>query len=139
MGWAAAFGSLAWPAVAIYACAIFWTIGYDTIYALQDARDDAIAGVRSTARLFAHNVRSGVSLFYLLAVLAGALAVQWSGGRVLAWLGLCGFSLHLAWQIRSIEPDNAARALLLFRSNRNAGLILFAGLALDGSIAALLR
>ena len=132
MGWAAAFGSLALPAFAIYACAIFWTIGYDTIYALQDARDDAIAGVRSTARLFAANVRSGVSLFYLLAVLAGALAVYAAGGHILAWAGLFGFSLHLSWQIRSIDPEDPARALMLFRSNRNSGLILFAGLALDG-------
>ena len=132
MGWAAAFGSLALPAFAIYACAILWTIGYDTIYALQDARDDAIAGVRSTARLFAANVRSGVSLFYLMAVLAGALAVHAAGGHILAWAGLCGFSLHLSWQIRSIDPEDPARALMLFRSNRNAGLILFAGLALDG-------
>ena len=67
-----------------------------------------------------------------MAVLAGALAVHAAGGHILAWAGLCGFSLHLSWQIRSIDPEDPARALMLFRSNRNAGLILFAGLALDG-------
>jgi 4-hydroxybenzoate polyprenyltransferase len=132
MGWAAAFGSLAWPALAIYASAIFWTIGYDTIYALQDARDDAIAGVRSTARLFADNVTSGVSLFYLLAILSACAAVHLARGGVFAWLGVFGFALHLAWQVRTIVPGDSPRALMLFRSNRNAGLILFAGLTLDG-------
>jgi 4-hydroxybenzoate polyprenyltransferase len=132
MGWAAAYGSLAWPALAIYVSAIFWTIGYDTIYALQDARDDAIAGVRSTARLFAGRVISGVSLFYLLAILAACLGVQLARGGILAWAGVFGFALHLAWQVRSILPGDPARALMLFRSNRNAGLILFAGLTLDG-------
>ncbi len=135
MGWAAALGSLSWSAVAIYASAITWTIGYDTIYALQDARDDAIAGVRSTARLFADNVKRGVGSFYALAVMAGALALAGAGGGKLGWAGLAGFALHLAWQIRTLEPADPARALMLFRANRDAGLIFFAGLAADGWFA----
>ena len=132
MGWASAMGSLSAPAFLIYACAIFWTIGYDTIYALQDARDDAIAGVRSTARLFGDNVRAGVGAFYVAAVLAGALALYAVGAGALSWLGLAGFGAHLAWQVTRISKDDPASALMLFRANRNAGLILFAGLALDG-------
>ncbi len=134
MGWAAAMGSLGAPAFLIYACAIFWTIGYDTIYALQDARDDAIVGVRSTARLFGDDVRFGVGVFYGMAVFAGALAIDAAGGGRLALLGLTGFALHLAWQVWRIQLHEPASALRLFRANRDAGLILFAGLALEGVV-----
>jgi 4-hydroxybenzoate polyprenyltransferase len=122
--------------VMIYACAILWTIGYDTIYALQDARDDAIVGIRSTARLFAQNVRMGVALCYLLAVLCAVVAIAGVNGGPLAWLGLFAFALHLVWQIRRIERADTDRALMLFRSNRDAGLLLFAGLAADGVLLA---
>jgi 4-hydroxybenzoate polyprenyltransferase len=132
MGWAAAFGALAPPAYLIYGCAIFWTMGYDTIYALQDRRDDVFAGVRSTARLFGDHVRTGVGLLYLAALVLGLLAVWAAGGGILARLGLFAFALHLVWQTRRLAAPDPATALMLFRANRNAGLILFAGLALDG-------
>ena len=132
MGWAAAFGSLAAPAYLIYACAIFWTIGYDTIYALQDARDDAIVGVRSTARLFGDDVRLGVGVFYALAALAGFFAILLAGGGVFAFAGLAGFCAHLVWQLTAVRPGDPPLALRLFRANRDAGLIFFAGLAIDG-------
>lgn len=135
MGWAAEFGFLAMPAIYIYLAAIFWTIGYDTIYAVQDARDDAIVGIRSTARLFAGNVRKGVGIFYLLAVIFAMLAVLSVRGTIVAHVGIIAFALHLAWQLRNIVPGDSARALYLFRSNRDAGLILFAGLALAGYLA----
>lgn len=135
MGWASAMGALAAPAFLIYACAIFWTIGYDTIYALQDARDDAIVGVRSTARLFGDDVKMGVGAFYVAAVCAGALALWSVGAGRASWIGLAGFAIHLAWQVASIKRDDVGDALRLFRSNRDAGLILFAGLALDGALA----
>lgn len=134
MGWAAAFGSLAAPAYLIYAGAIFWTIGYDTIYALQDARDDAIVGVRSTARLFGDNVRLGVGLFYALAAIAAAMAIALAGGGVVAYAGLAGFVVHLGWQLAVVRAGDPPLALKLFRANRDAGLILFAGLALDGAL-----
>jgi 4-hydroxybenzoate polyprenyltransferase len=139
MGWACAMGALAPPAFYIYACAIFWTIGYDTIYALQDARDDAIVGVRSTARLFGENVKAGVGAFYAAAVAAGALALWSVDARIASWLGLAGFAAHLAWQVFSIRRDDVGNALRLFRANRDAGIILFAGLALDGALAAYLH
>lgn len=132
MGWAAAFGSLAAPAYLIYAAAIFWTIGYDTIYALQDARDDAIVGVRSTARLFGDNVRAGVGLFYALALVSAGAAIWLAGGGLLAYAGLVGFAAHLVWQLIVVRAGDPPLALRLFRANRDAGLILFAGLALDG-------
>ena len=135
MGWAAAFGSLALPALLIYAAAIFWTIGYDTIYALQDSRDDAIVGVRSTARLFAGRVREGVALFYTLAVLAAAAAVFLAGGGFAGELAVAAFALHLGWQIMRVRPGDPRLALRLFRSNRDAGLIFFASLAVAGYLA----
>jgi len=138
MGWAAVYGALAAPALFLYASAFCWTIGYDTIYALQDARDDAIVGIRSTARLFGAQVRRGVAVFYLGAALLAELAVFSAGGRIIAQLGMCGYCLHLAWQLRRIDGATPATALRLFRSNRDAGLILFAGLALDGLTSRLL-
>jgi 4-hydroxybenzoate polyprenyltransferase len=135
LGWAAVMGSLAWPAILIYAAAILWTMGYDTIYALQDIRDDAIIGVRSTARLFGASVRPAVGLLFAGAVIfvEGALLTAKVG--LLAQLGLLAFAAHLLWQVRSIDPQDQRKALMLFRSNRNAGLLLFAGIALDGIIA----
>ena len=136
MGWAALCGSLSPASVAIYFAAICWTIGYDTVYALQDTRDDAIIGIRSTARLFAGRVKSAVALFYALATgsLAAALWLAGAGGP--GWLGLAAFAAHLAWQVSSIAPGDGPRALMLFRANRDAGLLLFAGLAADAVLRA---
>lgn len=136
MGWAAAFGALAPAAALIYASAIFWTIGYDTIYALQDARDDAVIGVRSTARLFGDDVRAGVGVFYGLSVAAALGAVWLAGGGLPAFLGVAAFAGHLVWQVAVVRPGDARLALRLFRANRDAGLLLFAGLALDGLLKA---
>lgn len=127
MGWAAVFGSLALPALLVYAAAIFWTIGYDTIYALQDIRDDAIAGVRSTARLFGDHVRAAVALMYAVAATLSALAVHLAGVSPLAYAGVAAFAAHCAWQVLRIDPADKDRALRLFRANRDAGLLLFAG------------
>jgi len=132
MGWAAAFGSLGLPALLLYASAFCWTIGYDTIYALQDARDDAIVGIKSTARLFGANVRLGVGLFYLAAALLAQAALWSVGASVIAELGLLLYCLHLAWQLRRLKAPTPAMALRLFRSNWHAGLILFFGIAIEG-------
>jgi 4-hydroxybenzoate polyprenyltransferase len=132
MGWAGAFGTLAWPALALYASAFCWTVGYDTIYAQQDARDDAIVGIRSTARLFGSQVRLGVAIFYALTALFAEGAIFGAGGGAIAQAFWVGFCLHLAWQVFQVDGASPASALRLFRSNRDAGLILFAGLALNG-------
>ncbi len=137
MGWAAAFGSLAPAPLLLYAGAVFWTIGYDTIYAVQDVRDDAIVGVGSTARLFGSRLRAGVGCLYAAAAIFVTAAALAAGARGFALAGIVGFGLHLGWQIRNLrgadvgsgaEAAGGVDALTLFRSNRDAGLILFAGL-----------
>ena len=90
MGWAAYYGSLSWAALALYASAFSWTIGYDTIYAQQDARDDAIVGIRSTARLFGAQAKFGVGIFYALAALLAQAALLLAGPRSFAEIGWLG-------------------------------------------------
>ncbi len=136
VGWSATAGSLAWPAVALYAGAILWTMGYDTIYALQDVADDAAAGIGSTALQFGRHVRGGVATLYALALAAVGAALAGVGVGAWAWLGLVAFAVHLGWQVVSLRPDDTANALTLFRSNRDAGLLLFAGLALQAWVSA---
>lgn len=131
MGWAAAFGSLATPAVVLYLAAVAWVVGYDTIYALQDIEDDEIAGIKSSARLFGANVRGAVAVCYVVTAALLALALALVGAGPLAYAGLAVFAAHLAWQVVRIDPRDGAEALRLFRSNRDAGLILFLGLTLD--------
>lgn len=130
VGWAAQRGSVELPAVLVYAGAIAWTIGYDTIYAIQDARDDPAAGIKSTARLFGRYIRTAVALLFAMsAVLMEAAVVSaGAGANVVAQLGVIGFAGHLGWQVTRIDPGSPASALRLFRSNRDAGLILFGGL-----------
>ena len=132
MGWSATFSSLALAPVLLYFSAFSWTIGYDTIYAMQDARDDAIVGIRSTARLFGSNTRLGVGLFYAAASILALAAILIVGAGVVAILGWFAYAAHLAWQISRVEGADAATALKLFRSNRDAGFLLFAGIALQG-------
>lgn len=132
LGWTSRTGALEAPALLLYLAAILWTIGYDTIYALQDLRDDAIAGVRSTARLFGENVQLAVGGLYAGSVISAALAVHLAGGGVFAWLGVVAYAAHLAWQTSQTREDVAPpTALRLFRSNRDAGLLLFAGFFLQ--------
>ncbi|HEY8381000.1 MAG TPA: 4-hydroxybenzoate octaprenyltransferase [Microvirga sp.] len=137
MGWAAAFGSLSLAPVLLYAGAVAWVVGYDTIYALQDLEDDVMAGIKSSALFFGARVREAVGLCYALAaVLVGAAIVAVQPGPF-AVLGWAGFALHLAWQVRRLDRTDGALALRLFRSNRDAGLILTAGLAAEAMYRAL--
>lgn len=131
MGWAAVFGSLDWRPVLLYAGTICWVIGYDTIYAHQDRRDDAIIGVKSSARLFGDNTKSALVVLYSATVAMIATATAFSGGGLISLLGLVAFASHLTWQIVTLDANNPAYCLKLFRANRDAGLLLFAGLALD--------
>ncbi len=132
MGWAATFAGLALSPILLYVSAFSWTIGYDTIYAMQDARDDAIVGIRSTARLFEGHARLAVGLFYAAAAALALAAIALVGGGWLAWVGWLAYAGHLGWQLSKVEGADAATALRLFRSNRDAGLLLFAGLAAQG-------
>jgi 4-hydroxybenzoate polyprenyltransferase len=131
MGWAGVFGRLDPPAFVLYAASILWVIGYDTIYAHQDREDDALIGVRSTARLFGLETRTALMIFYTGAVALVAVAVTLVGGGLAAYAGVVAFAAHLVWQIRATDVNDSALCLRLFRSNRDAGLLLFAGLALD--------
>lgn len=131
MGWVALFGRLDPPALWLYAGTIAWVVGYDTIYAVQDIEDDAIAGIRSSARLFGRNLIAAVGLCYAGAVALFVPALAGASAGLIAWIGLAGFGLHLAWQVSRLRQDDGAGALRLFRSNRNAGLILFAALVAD--------
>ncbi len=132
MGWAAAFGRLDAPALVLYAGAISWVIGYDTIYAHQDREDDALIGIKSTALLFGPRTKPMLALFYGLAVgLIGLSGVLAGAGAAFA-LGLAAFAAHLAWQIARLDIDDPDRCLRLFKANRDAGLILFAGMLVDG-------
>jgi 4-hydroxybenzoate polyprenyltransferase len=136
MGWAAVFGRLDPPAYLLYAGSILWVIGYDTIYAHQDREDDAIVGVRSTARLFGKQTKSALSLFFAGAVVLITAAVVAAGGGIYSLVGVAAFGAHLAWQVRTIDIDDPRLCLKLFRANRDAGLLLFAGLVLDALFSA---
>jgi 4-hydroxybenzoate polyprenyltransferase len=131
MGFAVTLGTLGMPAFTLYAGAIAWVIGYDTIYAHQDREDDVLIGVKSTALLFGENTRTMLTLFYSLAVLLIGVSIRLSGCGWVAYVGLLAFAVHLVWQIRSIRIDDPALCLRIFKSNRDAGLMLFAGLAAD--------
>jgi 4-hydroxybenzoate polyprenyltransferase len=134
MGWAAAFGRLDAPAFLLYAGSIAWVIGYDTIYAHQDREDDALIGIKSTALLFGERTKPMLALFYTLAVvLLGAAGLIAGGGPVFAF-ALLAFAAHLGWQIVRLDIGNPDRCLALFKSDRDAGLILFAGLLLDAAL-----
>jgi len=136
MGWAAVFGRLDLPAYLLYAGSIAWVIGYDTIYAHQDAEDDALIGIKSTARLFGARTHRALVVFYGLAIVLIGAALVLAGARWPAWIGLAAFGGHLVWQIRRLEISDPALCLRLFKSNRDAGLLLLAGLLVDALMRA---
>lgn len=134
MGWPAAFGRLDWAPVVLYAGAISWVIAYDTIYAHQDREDDMMIGIKSTALLFGQDTARALTIFYSAAVVLIGIACVMAGAGWITLLGLAGFALHLTWQVRRIDIDDPALCLMLFRSNRDAGLILFAAMLIDAAL-----
>lgn len=118
------------PAALLYLGGVFWTLGYDTIYALQDIEDDAMVGVKSSARRLASAVRPGVAVFYMISLILAALAGLSAGLGLLFWLGLALYAAHLVRQVVRLDRTDGALALKLFKSNREAGFILLAALAL---------
>jgi len=136
MGFAVILQRIDATALLLYAGSVCWVIGYDTIYAHQDAEDDALIGVKSTARLFGARTHRALVIFYCLAAVLIAAALVRGGVHWPAWLGLAGFAWHLAWQIRRLRIDDPALCLKLFKSNRDAGLLLFAGLLVDALMRA---
>jgi 4-hydroxybenzoate polyprenyltransferase len=136
MGFAVTLGRIDLTALALYAGSISWVIGYDTIYAHQDTEDDALIGIKSTARLFGARTHRALVVFYALAVVLIGVALLLAGARWPAWLGLIAFAAHLGWQIRRLDIGDPALCLRVFKSNRDAGLLLFAGLLVDAVMRA---
>ncbi len=129
LAWTAHTGALGWPAVFLYLAGMAWTLFYDTIYAHQDKEDDALIGVKSTARLFAENTPKYLNGFLVLAVALMGIAILLAAPRgeilslVLALGGPWAMGWHMMWQLRRLKLDDHDRLLSLFRSNRDAGLL----------------
>jgi 4-hydroxybenzoate polyprenyltransferase len=131
MGFAVTFGRIDATALVLYAGSIAWVIGYDTIYAHQDREDDALIGIKSTALLFGAKTRPALMVFYGLAAALIGVALALAGAGWMAWLGLAAFAVHLISQIERVEIGDPQLCLRIFKSNRDAGLLLFAGLLAD--------
>jgi 4-hydroxybenzoate polyprenyltransferase len=125
VGWPAAAGRIEPAMLWLYAGSIFWVIGYDTIYALQDIEDDALAGVKSSARALGQHAQIGVAIFYLAALVLWARAIWIMRPEALALAALLPVGCHLVWQVAGLKRQDGADALMRFRSNRFAGLLMF--------------
>ncbi|MSO65582.1 MAG: 4-hydroxybenzoate octaprenyltransferase [Alphaproteobacteria bacterium] len=135
LGWAAAWGDLAWPALLLYGAGICWTLGYDTIYAHQDKEDDALVGIRSSARRLGAQTRLFLwSIYGMTLVLLAAAGLAAHLGWAF-WIGLAAGAGHLAWQAARVRTEDAASCLAVFRSNHRFGWIIFAAL-IAGSLSA---
>jgi 4-hydroxybenzoate polyprenyltransferase len=124
VGWSEAAGALTLPGLLLYAGSVFWVIGYDTIYALQDKEDDALVGIRSSALRMGAHVKPGVAILYVVALALWAGAVWQVRPQVLALFALLPLAVHLLWQVATLKEDGAD-PLTKFRSNRFAGLLMF--------------
>jgi 4-hydroxybenzoate polyprenyltransferase len=134
VGWMA-FAGASWAMALVYAGSIFWVIGYDTIYALQDKEDDALIGVRSSARALGSRVRAGVAIFYVAALLFWGAAIWEVRPQPLALLALLPAACHLLWQVATLRADDGTDALVKFRSNRFTGLLVALAMITIGASA----
>lgn len=125
VGWLAIEPQFHWAIALLYLGSIFWVVGYDTIYALQDREDDALVGIRSSALRLGENVRFGVLVFYLIALTSWAAAFWLLRPQWLGIAALVPIALHLIWQIVTLKSGDCDDALAKFRSNRFAGLLMF--------------
>ena len=132
VAWAAVAGTVPVAGLLLYAGSIFWVIGYDTIYALQDVEDDALVGIRSSARALGGAVKPGVAGFYALTVACWAGAIWKVRPDWLAILALAPLVAHLVWQVVTLKAADPHDPLAKFRSNRNAGLLAFLAFATVG-------
>lgn len=135
MGWSAIIFSktifdflLSLPSILLYVGCICWVIGYDTIYAHQDIEDDAIVGVKSTARLFSDKTKPALIILYAIATILFGVSFYLTRVGWQAWVGLSLVALHFAWQIKTFEYENPEKCLMLFKSNNILGGILFLSL-----------
>ena len=127
VGWPAVTGRFELPALLLWLGSIAWVVGYDTLYAIQDIEDDALVGVKSSARALGPRARAGIGLFYALALAGWAGAIWAVRPQLLSLAALLPAAVHLAWQAGRADPTDGALALKLFRANRLTGLLLFGG------------
>lgn len=132
VGWSEVMGALTAPGLLLYCGTIFWVVGYDTIYALQDREDDALIGIGSSALSMGRHVRAGVSLCYIVALTLWAAALWQMRPQLLALAALLPMAAHLVWQTATLTEDGID-PLRKFRSNRFAGLLMFMGCLVVGS------
>ncbi|MCI4590904.1 4-hydroxybenzoate octaprenyltransferase [Sphingobium sp. BYY-5] len=135
VGWSEVVGALTLPGLLLYAGSIFWVVGYDTIYAMQDREDDALIGIGSSALSMGRHVRPGVTLCYALALALWAGAIWQLRPQVLALAALLPMAAHLLWQVGTLKEDGVD-PLTKFRSNRFAGLLMFLACLVVGSATA---
>ena len=133
VGWSEVWGALTTSGLLLYAGAICWVVGYDTVYALQDREDDALIGIGSSALALGRHVRAGVALCYALALALWATAFWQVRADALVLIALAPIALHLGWQAATLVPDDGAGALARFRGNRFAGLLMFLACAAVGT------
>jgi 4-hydroxybenzoate polyprenyltransferase len=137
LGWTAVLGRLDWAPAVLYAGAILWTIGYDTIYAHQDREDDALIGLKSTALRFGRATKPWLTVLYAGAWLAITLAGILAHAGTAFLLGMLAAAAHLAWQVMTLDIDDPENCLKRFRSNREFGLIVLGAILLDMALAAI--
>jgi 4-hydroxybenzoate polyprenyltransferase len=130
MGWSAVTGALEIPALLLYAGGIFWTLAYDTIYAHQDKEDDALAGIRSTALRLGENSVLWVRIFYVLAFVFITAACVRAAPALIMVLASVPAAIYTVRQLRQWNPAGAQSGLQVFKSNRDTGLLVLAGIAL---------
>jgi 4-hydroxybenzoate polyprenyltransferase len=125
VGWPAVRDEMSATALVLYAGSIFWVVGYDTIYAIQDIEDDALVGVRSSARALGSRVKAGIALAYAAALILWGFALWRERPDGLALVALLPMAIHLVHQVVTLKADDGEDALAKFRSNRFAGLLMF--------------
>lgn len=135
VGWPAVTGSVDWSAILLWSGSIAWVIGYDTLYAIQDIEDDALVGVKSSARRLGEKAPTGIAIFYAVAVLFWCGAIWAVRPDWIALLALVPAALHLANQAVRVDPQDGELALQLFRSNRTCGFLIFLAMLVVGLTA----
>ena len=134
LGWAAVAGGLHPAPVVLYVAGIAWTLGYDTIYAHQDKEDDALIGLKSTALKFGDRTTRWMTIFYAAAIIGIALSGWLAGTGIVFFIGVIAAAAHATWQVVTLDIDNPDRCLMLFRSNRDFGIIVFAAIVADALV-----
>ena len=138
LGWTSVLARLDWPAIVLYVGAVAWTIGYDTIYAHQDRDEDGVLGLKSTALRFGRSTRAWLAAFYALAFLAITAAGIMAHAGTAFLLGMMAAGAHLAWQVATLNIDDADNCLRRFRSNRDFAALVFGAILIDMALAAIL-